>query len=431
MTGVAASNWIERAFFDVYASTVRFAMHHRAALRMVAVVWSLVVLAVSVVLMVVHNELHSSSFVCESLLVPLERDVALDFMLVDRFDNGNLEQKYSHSPLIDALSIHWKQSEQQQNNSFERKNNAFAALTCDAFEPKSLFVKQCAASPNAPFNVKYRFFEPNVFWRYRYMRESSDFGLVLLRPSTSARLRLRSRTVVEELANERCFGPYAWLVNWIVSTDTFVASRFHRAFGGAGVLVRRSVIDLATRPSAPASREIGEHLELRIVAMLKSVCEHVMAEASVEVIMRVLVPIVALELTWFDLDAQTRRVLASRAAIAGCLLLFGAVAVQSLMFDQTLLDNVFTVFIVGASLVTYIVSCGLLWHAWSRRLFRAAHFFLFLIASTIVEDSTFPPTTLWILWWFCCTSGAWLSLFVFDVAHLAVVVAERERQNRR
>jgi hypothetical protein len=142
------------------------------------------------------------------------------------------------------------------------------------------------------------------------------------------------------------------------------------------------------------------------------------------------VPIVALELTWFELDAQTRRVLASRAAIAGCLLVFGAVAVQSLMFDESLLDNVFTVFIVAASLVTYVVSCGFLWRAWSRRLFRAFLFLFFLITSTMVEDSSFPPTALCILWWFCCTSFAWLALLVVDVAHLAVVVARREHEVR-
>lgn len=433
MTGAAAANWIERAFFDVYASTVRVAMQFRPALRACVVLCAVLLSGVSIVLCVVHDELHSSASVCDSLTsVRLDRDMPLEFMLVDRFDDDDVPQRNSGSPLKDALAMHWLHEDRPMPNDDRDRLASPWRRRCDAFDPRLLLLRrQCATTPNARFNVENRLFEPPVFWRYRYMRESADFGLILLRPATIARLRLKSRIAVEELANERCFGPYAWLVAWAVSTDTMVASRLHHAFRGRGVVVRRSVIDLAARPSATHSRDLGEHLESRITAILKSVCEHVMAEASVEVIMRVLVPIVALELTWFDLDAQTRRVLASRAAIAGCLLVFGAVAVQSLMFDETLLDNIFTVFTVAASLVTYVVSSGFLWHAWSRRLLRAAHFFSFLVASTMVEDSAFPPTSLWILWWFCCTFFAWLVLFYVDVEHLALVVARHEREHRR
>lgn len=444
MTGVAAANWIERAFFDVYASTVRVAMHFRPALRVCVVLCALLLSAVSIVLCLVHDELHSTVSRCDSLTsVRLERDMPLEFLLVDRFEPES--QSTPASPLKEALAVHWQSDvenrsnveQNQEEDGYDDDEFSFALSRrqrrrcCDAFDPRwLLFRRQCATTPNARFNVENRLYEPPVFWRYRYMRESTDFGLILLRPSTISRLRLKSRIAVDELANERCFGPYAWLVVWAASVDTLVASRLHHAFRGSGVVVRRSVTDLAARPSATHLRDLGEHLESRITAILKSVCEHVMAEASVEVIMRVLVPIVALELTWFELDAQTRRVLASRAAIAGCLLVFGAVAVQSLMFDESLLDNVFTVFTVAASLVTYVVSCGFLWHAWSRRLLRAAHFFSFLVASTMVEDSSFPPTALWILWWFCCTFFAWLVLFYVDVEHLALVVARREHEVR-
>jgi hypothetical protein len=53
MTGVAAANWIERAFFDVYASdSERVAMHFRpgrTARRVTVCVRLLFVVAVSIV----------------------------------------------------------------------------------------------------------------------------------------------------------------------------------------------------------------------------------------------------------------------------------------------------------------------------------------------------------------------------------------------